>query len=157
MNCINFRQLETDIAKRTQEILNLHHELPKYLTLDEKLKVIVDPEFQEQALTLVKKVNDLKKQNSADTKLMQRAREISIKYDLTIDRSGRVSANPESLDLDKLETEARNTILTLQGQLKFGISNNNLTVETQNTINDEIGKCQKTIENVLLAKKEISC
>lgn len=53
MNCINFRQLEKNIVKRTQEILNLHQELPKYLTLEEKLRVVVDPDYQRQAVDLI--------------------------------------------------------------------------------------------------------
>ncbi len=156
MNCINFREIEKGIARRTQEIFNLRQELPKYLTLDEKLRVIVDSDHQQQALNLVKQINQLKKQNATDTKLMQKAREVSLKYNLPIDRSGMINENPEILDLDKLEGNARNSIPSLEYQLKHGFLHNSLTVDSQNRLNAEIEKHQKTLESVLLAKKELA-
>lgn len=148
MNTINFREIEKSIELRSKQVQDLQKELWRCVTLDGSFRFIVDEHFKKEAVAIVQKTNQFNKQNSSDLKLMEKARELASKYNLPIDRSGHVRDNPEHLDLEHIESDARRQLVNWEYQKKQAIFNSQYSPELQQRIEQEISECKRKIDSV---------
>lgn len=156
MTKINFRNIESDIKQRNQEIQDLQQVLWKYVTLDGSFRFIVDEHFKKEAVAIVQKTNQFHRQNSSDRKLMETACEFASKYNLPIDRNGHPMDNPECLNLDYIESDARRQLVNLEFQQKQALFNGKYSPELQQIIEPGISECKRKIYAVKLTRDALA-
>lgn len=155
MTKINFRNIESSIKRRNQEIQNLQQVLWKYVTLDGNFRFVVDEHFKKEAVAIVQKTNQFHRQNSSDIKLMEKARELAAKYDLPIDRNGHPQDNPECLNLEQIESDARRRLVNLEFQQDQALFNGKYSPEIQKIIEPGISECKRKIDAVKLTREAL--
>ena len=148
MNTINFREIERDNELRSNQVQDLQKELWRCVTLDGSFRFVVDEHFKQEALEIVKKTNKLNKQTAYAINLMTKARELAEKYNLPIDHSGHVRDNPEHLDLENIESDAKRQLINWEYQKKQAIFNGQYSLELQQRIEKEISECKRKIDAV---------
>jgi hypothetical protein len=106
MDIIRYEDFAKTRTERETHIKQLKQTLPQYLTIDEKLKVIVDPEQEKGVKELHNQINQLKHQNHADELKLKKIKELVIKYSLPTDKGKLAGAPYEALDIERIDRTA---------------------------------------------------
>jgi hypothetical protein len=144
----------------------LRHELIKFISVDKKLNVIIDPDSAVPAQKTINEIEELRKDIRKDGALLAKVKELKQKYDL----SGRLFPNPDIMDLDAAEAKAKAYLADMEKQMDIGIARakaynspdasgpgtvGSLTREKESTLEKEKSEIVPIVERVKKARAEL--
>jgi hypothetical protein len=102
---INFEELGGTIRERENRIRILQAETPRLLEPDEKGKPIIALEHKPRALEIAKELKSLREKNKLDSNLLEKAQQISERYNIPLDELHQLSMSIPYLEKRIAELE----------------------------------------------------
>lgn len=98
INKIRFDELYIDINQRKEEIQIFEARSNSFLIVDEKAKVVISPTHRAEGIEIAAKVKALREQNEKDSILLEKAKKISIKYNVPLEDFHQFNLNIKGLE-----------------------------------------------------------
>lgn len=102
---IYFGELNGTIHEKENQIQALRHRIPALMTIDEKLKLSIAPECKEEALEIAKEIRSLRERNEKNAAILEKAQEISGRYNIPLDELHQLSLSIPYLEKQIAELE----------------------------------------------------
>lgn len=150
---VEFKELQSGIVERQNRVRILRHQIPGLLGLDEKSRIIIDPDSKDEAKEIAAKIKELRARNEKDAAILAKAQAISERWNLPIGDFHR---------LDYLETQTHDHLAELQSQLQSTLKtlnfspDNSAAAHRQQNLVEQITQAKEYLEKIAGAKKELA-
>lgn len=98
MNKIRFDELYIDINQRKEQIRAHELRSNSFLMVDEKAKVVISPDHKAEGIEIASKIKALRELNDTESVLLEKAKKISVKYNIPLSDFHQFNLNIKGLE-----------------------------------------------------------